>query len=82
VDNRPKDPLDLRVTKAKKRSIWSVARLTTLLTSPIYTGCSTVHRRWKPVTGSSAMQCTGCPGRSCAIGIKVVTTPDFSRGLR
>jgi hypothetical protein len=49
-DNRAEDPLDLRVTKAKKRSIWSAARMTTLLTSPIYTGCSTVKRRWQPGT--------------------------------
>jgi hypothetical protein len=48
VDNRAEDPLDLRVTKSKKRSVWSAERTATLLTSPIYAGCSSVHRRWKP----------------------------------
>jgi hypothetical protein len=47
ANNRNPDPLALRVTDAKKRSVWSLERITSLVTSPIYTGCFSQHRRWR-----------------------------------
>ncbi len=47
ADNRNPDPLALRVTDAKKRSVWSLERITSLVTSPIYTGCFSQYRRWR-----------------------------------
>ena len=35
------------MTDAKKRSVWSLERITDLVTSPIYTGCFSEHRRWR-----------------------------------
>ncbi len=43
----PKDELYVRVTKPKLRMPWTEERLAKLLTSPIYTGCQSKHRRWK-----------------------------------
>jgi integrase len=47
-DNRADDPLALRVTLDKKRTAWTDERLSMLLTSTIYTGCFSKHRRWRP----------------------------------
>ncbi|MBB3995468.1 integrase [Sulfitobacter undariae] len=46
--NIPNDALYVRVTKPKIRVTWSEERLAKFLTSPIYTGCASKHRRWKP----------------------------------
>lgn len=43
----PDDPLYIRVTKPKLRMPWTEERLAQFLTCPIYTGCASVHRRWK-----------------------------------
>lgn len=45
---RTDDALYLRVEKPKIRQPWTEERLAQLLTSPIYTGCASPHRRWKP----------------------------------
>ena len=45
---RTDDALYLRVEKPKTRQPWTDERLAQLLTSPIYTGCASRHRRWKP----------------------------------
>ena len=45
---RPDDALYLRVTKPKTRLPWTPERMSRLLTSPIYTGCASQHRRWLP----------------------------------
>ncbi len=42
------DELYVRVTQPKTRTPWSEEHLTRLLTSPIYMGCASPHRRWKP----------------------------------
>ncbi len=42
------DALYLRVEKPKTRQPWTDERIGQLLTSPIYTGCASRHRRWKP----------------------------------
>ncbi|MGY3437482.1 MULTISPECIES: site-specific integrase [unclassified Marinovum] len=47
VAQAPEDQLYVRVTKPKLRMPWSEERLSAFLTSPIYTGCSSPHRRWK-----------------------------------
>jgi integrase len=44
----PNDPLYIRVTQPKIRMPWTQERLAKLLTSPIYTGCASPHRRWRP----------------------------------
>ncbi|MCZ4262250.1 integrase [Limimaricola sp. G21655-S1] len=44
----PDDPLYIRVTKPKLRMPWTEERLAQFLTCPIYTGCASEHRRWKP----------------------------------
>jgi len=44
----PDDPLYVRVTKPKIRMPWSEERLSSFLTSPLYTGCFSEHRRWRP----------------------------------
>lgn len=46
----PDDPLYIRVTKPKIRMPWTEERLAKFLTCPIFTGCASVHRRWKPGT--------------------------------
>ncbi|WP_316635436.1 DUF6538 domain-containing protein [Ruegeria intermedia] len=43
----PTDELYVRVTKPKLRKPWTEERLAKLLTSSIYTGCQSKHRRWK-----------------------------------
>ncbi len=43
----PDDDLYVRVTKPKIRMPWTQERISKLLSSPIYTGCSSEHRRWK-----------------------------------
>lgn len=43
----PDDDLYVRVTKAKSRKPWSQERLAALLTSPLYTGSASKHRRWQ-----------------------------------
>ena len=48
ADNRNPDPLALRVTDEKKRSVWSLEGISDLFTSSIYTGCFSEHRRWRP----------------------------------
>ncbi|PKP62633.1 MAG: hypothetical protein CVT86_07285, partial [Alphaproteobacteria bacterium HGW-Alphaproteobacteria-8] len=48
LDKRCDDPLALRVTGAKQRVAWSNDRLARLCMSPIYQGCASPHRRWKP----------------------------------
>lgn len=48
ADKRCRDPLTLRVTKSKRRSVWSLERMEKLFTSPIYTGSFSEHRRWRP----------------------------------
>jgi integrase len=40
--------LMLRVTMPKRRSAWSEERLAALLNSPLYRGCFSKHRRWRP----------------------------------
>ena len=42
------DELHLRVAKPKTRMPWAKERLHALLTSPIYRGCASADRRWKP----------------------------------
>lgn len=44
----PDDPLYIRVTKPKLRMPWTEERLAQLLSCPIFTGCASEHRRWKP----------------------------------
>jgi len=48
LDKRCDDPLALRVTGGKQRVAWSNDRLARLCMSPIYQGCASPHRRWKP----------------------------------
>jgi len=43
----PDDPLYIRVTKPKLRMPWTEERLAQFLTCPIFTGCASIHRRWK-----------------------------------
>jgi integrase len=43
----PDDPLYVRVTQPKLRMPWTEERLAAFLTSPIYTGCFSLHRRWR-----------------------------------
>ncbi|WP_421905010.1 tyrosine-type recombinase/integrase [Mameliella sp.] len=43
----PDDDLYVRVTKAKTRKPWSEERLAALITSPLYTGSVSKHRRWQ-----------------------------------
>ncbi len=43
----PDDELYVRVTNPKIRLPWTRERIAALLTSPIYTGCASKHRRWK-----------------------------------
>ncbi|WP_394181175.1 site-specific integrase [Yoonia maritima] len=45
---KPEDPLDLRVTKSKTRDSWTEERLAKFLTCPIFKGCFSKHRRWRP----------------------------------
>ena len=47
-ENAPDDELHMRVTQRKTRMPWSQERLQALLTSPIYAGCASPQRRWKP----------------------------------
>ena len=47
-EKAPEDALYIRVTQPKTRMPWSQERLQALLTSPIYAGCASPHRRWKP----------------------------------
>lgn len=49
-EKAPKDELYMRVTQPKTRMPWSQERLQALLTSPIYRGCASPCRRWKPGT--------------------------------
>lgn len=44
----PDDPLYIRVTKPKIRMPWTEERLAQFLTCPIFTGCASEYRRWKP----------------------------------
>lgn len=48
LQQRETNPLFLRVTQPKLRLRWNNRRLTTLLTSPVYRGCSTDKRRANP----------------------------------
>jgi hypothetical protein len=48
ADNRNPDPLALWVTDEKKRSVWSLERISNRFTAPIFTGCFSQHRRWRP----------------------------------
>jgi hypothetical protein len=41
----PEDALYVRVTKPKIRMPWTKERISMLLTSPIYSGCASKHRR-------------------------------------
>ena len=43
----PEDALYVRVTKPKIRMPWTKERISMLLTSPIYSGCASKHRRWQ-----------------------------------
>ncbi|WP_245840994.1 site-specific integrase [Puniceibacterium sediminis] len=43
----PEDELYVRVTKPKTRMPWSEERLAKFLTSPVYTGSASEHRRWQ-----------------------------------
>ncbi|MHA6267199.1 site-specific integrase [Aliiroseovarius sp. CAU 1755] len=43
----PDDKLYVRVTKPKIRMPWTKERISMLLTSPIYSGCASKHRRWQ-----------------------------------
>jgi integrase len=43
----PDDELYVRVTKPKIRMPWTKERISKLLTSPIYSGCASKHRRWQ-----------------------------------
>ena len=47
-ERAPQDDLDLRVARPKTRMPWATERLHALLTSPIYRGCVSPQRRWKP----------------------------------
>ncbi len=42
------ESIAMRVTAPKTRLPWSSERIATLLSSPIYTGCASPFRRWKP----------------------------------
>jgi hypothetical protein len=44
----PDDELYLRVTRPKKRTAWTEERLAKFLTSPLFTGCLSENRRWRP----------------------------------
>ena len=44
----PEDTLYVRVTKPKIRMPWTKERISMLLSSPIYSGCASKHRRWQP----------------------------------
>lgn len=46
--NDAKGNLYVRVTQTKTHTTLTEERLAQLLTSPLYTGCATTHRRWKP----------------------------------
>ncbi len=56
----PDDPLYVRVTKPKIRMPWSEEPLSAFLTSPLYTGCFSEHRRWHLATISFETLFTGC----------------------
>ena len=43
----PEDALYVRVSKPKIRMPWTKERISMLLTSPIYSGCASKHRRWQ-----------------------------------
>lgn len=43
----PNDELHVRVTKPKNRMPWTTERIARLLTSPIYSGAASEHRRWQ-----------------------------------
>ncbi|WP_170347769.1 hypothetical protein [Ruegeria atlantica] len=43
----PNDELYVRVTMPKIQIPWTEERLAKFLTSPIFTGCLSAHRRWK-----------------------------------
>ncbi|MGV6804162.1 MAG: DUF6538 domain-containing protein [Ruegeria sp.] len=43
----PEDELYVRVTKPKNRMPWTTERIARLLTSPIYSGAASEHRRWQ-----------------------------------
>jgi hypothetical protein len=47
---RPKALLNFHNTMPKTRQCWSNERLQQLLLSPLYTGCFSKHRRWRPGT--------------------------------
>jgi integrase len=44
----PDDELYVRVTKSKIRMPWSEEHLAAFLTGPLYSGCASPSRRWKP----------------------------------
>jgi hypothetical protein len=77
TDNRSEDPLDLRVTDTKKRSVWSAERTAALFTSPIYTGCFSAHRRWRPGAGAARFF-EVAPGMPARIGAEFVLSPGSS----
>lgn len=45
-----RDELYVRVTKPKLRMPWTEERLADFLTCPLFTGCASEHRRWRPGT--------------------------------
>ncbi|WP_241963051.1 integrase [Thalassorhabdomicrobium marinisediminis] len=44
---KSEDELSIRVTKPKTRLPWSKERLAAFLTSPLFTGSASIHRRWQ-----------------------------------
>lgn len=47
-ESQPRDRLFVRVTQPKLRLPWTEERLSKFLTSPLFTGCFSEHRRWRP----------------------------------
>jgi integrase len=45
---RNADAMAMRATRPKVRSAWSDNHIAALLASPVYRGCGSPHRRWKP----------------------------------
>lgn len=46
-ESQPQDRLFVRVTQPKLRLPWTEERLSEFLTSPLFTGCFSEHRRWR-----------------------------------
>ena len=45
---KPKGDIVFHNTTPKVRECWSKERIAELLLSPVYTGCFSRHRRWRP----------------------------------